>query len=94
MDLKSLRKYGPPVPEKNPDGPTIKRPSWPEVRLTYRACDLCLRGHGLPGIRTCGVENKMLPVEQHRAKGGACGPEAKHLDLPSWQLPKTRNPHL
>jgi len=52
--------------------------------ITYRGCQLC--AHGCTGGTTCThpctkVEGTR-DVVALRAPGGACGPEAKHLDFP------------
>lgn len=55
----------------------------------HRACDLCRSGYDLPadGTRCCGhasvaTHGQVVHVVTARAKGGACGPEAHHLDFP------------
>lgn len=53
----------------------------------YRACGLCIHGRGdLFNERTCvapqvGSERRPVLITRARAHGGACGPEAEHLDF-------------
>jgi hypothetical protein len=54
----------------------------------YRACTLCRHAIGdLFEGRHCvnehvGSTRKPVLIERARAHGGACGPEAEHLDFP------------
>jgi hypothetical protein len=51
----------------------------------YRACQLCAHGCTSAGQRCSAppfVHEPSRDVVALRAKGGACGPDAKHLALP------------
>lgn len=69
---------------------------WNEAQAPYRACDLCSRkrdgqtrdGHDA-GYAVCVMQGeKTSRIAMARALGGHCGPEALHLDIPSWHAPK------
>lgn len=54
----------------------------PEV-LPLRGCQLCDHGRGPDHRRLCGhPRGAMALVDQVRARGGACGPEALLLSFP------------
>lgn len=57
----------------------------------YRACELCLHCDRLPSGRACAAPgvlaapNAVRPsIELARAGHGACGPDARHLDMAAW----------
>lgn len=53
-----------------------------------RACDLCISGVTVDGVRRCGNPQALPPgrppepVQRMRAREGACGPDARFLDFP------------
>ncbi|PZP30464.1 MAG: hypothetical protein DI603_15180 [Roseateles depolymerans] len=63
-------------------------PLWMRI-APYRACDLCLHVEAA-SVPLCGCPatlqaGRPLPVDQVRAPGGSCGPDATHLVMESWQ---------
>jgi hypothetical protein len=56
-----------------------------------RACVLCLHSTGQHLALSCSalavvqIHGTDTPVQQARKAGAACGPDARHLDMPSWQ---------
>lgn len=63
-------------------------PIW--MRITpYRACELCMhRQAATAALCACPAtqqDSEPLPVALARAPGAACGPDALHLDMASWQ---------
>jgi hypothetical protein len=70
-------------------GPAVSSP-WPETH--YRACELCTHGRSTDaGTRLCTEQtvagiHRALPVEQARAAGGGCGPDATRMATP-WLTP-------
>lgn len=55
--------------------------------LPYRACELCTHGLGPAAQRQCRCpavagRAQAVPVDDARRTGGACGPDAAHLDFP------------
>jgi hypothetical protein len=57
---------------------------------SYRACEICVHGVRDGAALCCGCPaarfgGQLPPVAQARARTGACGPDALHLELPTWQ---------
>lgn len=57
--------------------------------LPFRACGLCAFGSGPQGDRKCEhpectARREGVAVTIVRSPGGSCGPEARHLHMPSW----------
>jgi len=74
------------------DSLMITRTMWMMGTSELRACALCKHAVNNPeGGRSClhsdvtgGKQRPAMPCNIARAPGGACGPEAEHLDFPGW----------
>lgn len=66
---------------------------WAPV-LPY-GCERICR-HGSTGECLCPEvkgRGQPVPFDRARASGGACGPEAEHMDFPGLRAPQPRYPH-
>ena len=67
----------------------------------FRACALCMHSAVPPGATdmaclcptVIAIHGRAVTAEAARAGHGACGPDARHMDMHSWQEGRARTHH-